>query len=371
MSSSLIIGCGALARGYITPLLLENSLSPILCLSKERWNQHQTNSLEYKISQINPDWKTTTPHVYLTKAIPCYNSDGSASNAILGYSLETNLAITSVRATNLKSIAPLLAEIINKRATKNLEENLNILLIENISLSCVELPILESEILKYLNPNNHSYFKDYISLVDTLAEVTCVANDKNLNVITDNNLDIYINKNRVKGNLPLISRQIHLENDVEPLRARKLFIQNFIDTAVAYLGAKYSYDKIHEANEDSRVSIIVEGALEEIKKALSLRYSHNHELTLSKLDDYAEKQKLRVKCPLMEDTIKRIAREPQRKLQRNERFIGPTLLAIEMGIPPFNLIECAKAAVEYWIKDILKTKGSKQYTRIDQEDICS
>ena len=352
---TLIIGFGAVARGYIAPLFKENKLDPIFCLSQERWNQYEKNSSkEYKILRIAPDWKTVTEETYnAIETIPCYNGE-NASREILQNSKNTQLILTAVGASNLPSITPLIKEIIRERAKQGTEQYLNILLIENLTLSCKEVNTLEETLMHDLG-KYYDYFKNYIGIVDTLTEITCVSK-KNLDVISDNNLDIYINKNRLKGNLPLTSCQIHLENDIEPMRARKLFIQNFIDTAAAYLGAKYDYDKIHKVMNDSRALIIIEGALEEIKKALSLKYFSHQELTTSKLEDYAEKQKLRIKCPLMEDTVERIAREPRRKLGKDERLLGAALLSVEMGIPPVNILECAKAAAEYWRRKINITK---------------
>jgi len=282
--------------------------------------------------------------------IPCYGRGSAPSEKILHYGRSVNMIMTAVGPSNLLGLSEVLAGIAIERARVGIEDALNIILIENLTVSGEEVAILKDQVMQIVESEFTQYVESHVGFVDTVIETTIMANESNLDVMADR-LDkiLYVNSNRVKGDLPNV--QIQMEADILPIRMRKLFVHNFADTAVAYLGARYGHEYIHEAVEDPRVFPTVDGAFREIRRALSLEFSNRSDMTEAALIEYINEQKARLRSTTMRDKVSRIARDPIRKLRFDDRFVGPARLAKKHGITPINLIECIKAALDYWLRE--------------------
>jgi mannitol-1-phosphate 5-dehydrogenase len=350
----LVIGFGAAARGYIAPLLRKNSLDPVFCLTRQRWEwwQNQPPTTSYYIQRVELDWQSITPELYQgLVAIPCYKSGIDPSPQILDYGKKAHVIATAVGPSNLSALSKVLAQIAIERKEAGIEDALNILLVENLSMSGEEVAILKDSVLRAAGLDCAQYIETHIGFVDTVVETTIIASRDTLDVRADR-LDkiLYINRSRVVGEIPL-DVQNQLVEDISPIRLRKMFIHNFSDTALAYLGAQYGYEYIHEALKDPRVYPVLDGALREIRKALSLEYPGRISMSEERLATYIIEQKTRMRSVTMRDKVSRIARDPLRKLQADERFWGPYKLAKKHGIDPINLRECIQAVVDYALKE--------------------
>lgn len=107
---------------------------------------------------------------------------------------------------------------------------------------------------------------------------------------------------------------------------RKFFLHNAPHAVAAYLGAKSGCSFIHEVMS-SPLGADVHKVMDEIVRAVV-------ELGLIPEEDaraYAERELQRFGCRLLHDPISRVAREPLRKLGREERLIRTTRLVLIVG----------------------------------------
>lgn len=135
----------------------------------------------------------------------------------------------------------------------------------------------------------------------------------------------------------------HFVDDLTPYIERKLFTVNTGHAATAYLGARAGFETIAEALADDTVAARVAAALEETSALLTVK----HGLDPDDLRRYRETILERFRNRALADTVRRVGRQPLRKLSRHERFIGPAAEAAERGLPTTALVAAIGAALEF------------------------
>ena len=151
------------------------------------------------------------------------------------------------------------------------------------------------------------------------------------------------------GTLHIDSGAQGLEGDIDfcdaaELRKQwlaKLYLHNTPHCIAAYLGAYLRLTYVHEVMAIPKAARIVRGAVDEMLKALKLGWDVPHEF----LDWYAEKELRRFSNVALHDPISRVAREPFRKLQLDGRLIGAALMCMKAGFIPVNIVTGIVAAV--------------------------
>ncbi|MGA1870284.1 MAG: hypothetical protein ACMUJM_17230 [bacterium] len=123
----------------------------------------------------------------------------------------------------------------------------------------------------------------------------------------------------------------------------KLFIHNAPHAIVAYLGWLKGYRYIHEAMADPCIEEVVVGSINEITDGIIGAGYATREFA----EMYKQKELSRFRNTLLFDTIKRVAREPLRKLGKDNRIsLGMRLSLFNRKIPKYTAIG-AKAALVY------------------------
>jgi mannitol-1-phosphate 5-dehydrogenase len=161
---------------------------------------------------------------------------------------------------------------------------------------------------------------------------------------------ILVTKSRLPGFTPGIRVFIEKE-DLLPFEEAKLYGHNAIHALLAYLGARKGYQKMARLKEDKAVMQIARDAfIKESGAALIKKYAHlNEELfTEAGFQAYAEDLLRRMTNPYLDDSVERAARDPQRKLSKNDRLFGAIRLVLSQGITPLNLTRGALAGLEYY-----------------------
>lgn len=123
----------------------------------------------------------------------------------------------------------------------------------------------------------------------------------------------------------------------------KLFLHNTPHCIAAFFGYFHGCKYVHEALSIKKVAILLEGVVGEILQTLKVLTNHDH----SFMEDYAAKEIRRFSNPLLFDPVSRVAREPLRKLQPEGRLIGALRMCIEAGIVPTNLTIGVASALKY------------------------
>jgi len=148
----------------------------------------------------------------------------------------------------------------------------------------------------------------------------------------------------------------------------KLFIHNAPHAIVAYLGWMKGYTYIHEAMADPDIALVVEGSIREITEGvIKAGYASPDFANM-----YKEKELRRFKNKFLFDTILRVAREPIRKLGKDNRIVLGMRIAMFNGVMPENTAIGAKAALEYdneddkevvYLKSMRESQGDLEVLR--------
>lgn len=131
--------------------------------------------------------------------------------------------------------------------------------------------------------------------------------------------------------------------DLAPYIERKLFTVNTGHAATAYLGRAAGHDGIAEALADPEVRGRVLDVLRETKEMLVRAHGFDPETQ----EAYLQKILERFSNPRITDTVRRVGRQPLRKLSRHERFIVPADRLAGFGVEPVALLDAVGALLEF------------------------
>ena len=123
----------------------------------------------------------------------------------------------------------------------------------------------------------------------------------------------------------------------------KLYIHNTPHCIAAYLGYLAGCTYLHEALAIPSIKRIVDGVIEELLYALKLVTPYDHNF----IESYAIKEVRRFSNLLLFDPIARVAREPIRKLHPSGRLMGALRLLLSTGVRPTYLVAGIVAALKY------------------------
>lgn len=127
----------------------------------------------------------------------------------------------------------------------------------------------------------------------------------------------------------------------------KLYIHNTPHCIAAYLGHLAGCTYLHEALAKVSIRRVIDGVIEELLYSLKLTTSYDHHF----IESYAEKEVRRFSNCLLFDPISRVAREPIRKLHPSGRLIGALRLLLSSGVRPTYLTIGIGAALRYLSKE--------------------
>jgi mannitol-1-phosphate 5-dehydrogenase len=123
----------------------------------------------------------------------------------------------------------------------------------------------------------------------------------------------------------------------------KLFLHNTPHCIAAYLGYLNKKVFLHEGFNNAFIVKVVEGVIEELVLALKRTTKYDHDF----LEQYADKELRRFSNLLLYDPISRVAREPLRKLEKGGRLVGALSLCLKSGVNPSFLNIGISAALNY------------------------
>jgi mannitol-1-phosphate 5-dehydrogenase len=163
-----------------------------------------------------------------------------------------------------------------------------------------------------------------------------------VNVMVEPFYEWIVDASQIKGVRPEISGVTYVEDPL-PYIERKLLTVNTGHSAIAYLGYARGRETIHAALEDKHVRAVASKALEETGLLLAHEYGFDPE----ELREYRQRVLDRFGNPRISDEVTRVARDPIRKLDRNERFVSPALRLFEIGHTPTHLAAVVGAMLRF------------------------
>lgn len=253
-----------------------------------------------------------------------------------------NQIYTSVRPDNLPEIASLIAEAILHRIRSGITQPLDVFCCENLKNAGSQL---ERLIFAGLPFQYAQQVQDHVSFNAAISDRIVSSQNRDeagrLLITADAMGDVLFDTLQIKGDFETLPPFKGLDNFPACIE-EKLYILNCGHAVCAYLGFQKGYTYIHEAMADEGINHAVVGAMLEAQRALHQKHGktlHYGSLIGDILESFSN-------AALM-DTVARVGRDPLRKLQSDDRLIGPAKLAYRYGIEPTHLIQGCAAALSF------------------------
>lgn len=342
MKTALQFGAGNIGRGFMGQLFYEAGYRICFVDAVAALVDSLKEAGAYPLRLL--DAKTRKEIEMTIDRIDAYST--GEPEKVAGEIARCDVVGTAVGVKNLAGIAPLLAEGIVRRRTES-GDPLDIYLCENM-LDAAEQ--LKGHAFALLSEEDAAWAEDHIGFVGTTVARMVpqarpeVLKENPLMVIADSYHKLPYNGKATRATPPPIEGLYPVSNfraEVE----MKLFVYNLGHAALAYLGNLKGYTYVHETMENEELKEVFSGALEETCAALMKRYPDD--ITREAIARVRADIDLRFGNPLIQDTVKRVGRDPLRKLGREDRLIGSALFCQSLGIEPRFIARVAGAALRY------------------------
>ncbi len=335
-------GAGNIGRGLMGQLLQESGFETIFVDASASLVQYLNERGSYPLRVLDAYSQTareiTIDHFY---AVPADRNDVIAE--AIG---QARLVATAVGVANLEAISPSLAAGICRRLAQGAEP-LDIYLCENMLGAAA---LLAQKVLDQLEGPARAWAAGQVGFVGTsIARIVGgagarVPQDDPLLVVADAHRDIPYDGKASRAGDPGLAGFRPVSNFQAEVE-RKIFTHNVGHAALAYLGYLRGHTYIHETFADDFVGSVFDGALDETTEALLRR----HPADLDCREHMAIRKDVRVRFgnPLLRDAIVRVAKDPMRKLGRDDRIIGAAELCRSHGVAPDHIATVCAAALCY------------------------
>ena len=334
--SCVIFGAGKIARGFIAHLLSLSDIDFIFVEKADALADLINERGQYTINILGAPEKNYV--VKNAKALK-FSQEKEITEAIA----EADVVFDAVGGKNLQEIVPFYIKGIEKKAEKG--GYLNFVTCENWKEPA---RILKEGIEAGIAPEAREYLDNYVGFTESVIMRSGIEAPKELLekdpliVNVQNYWHLPVDAARVKGSLPDIKYMEPLTGFAGFLE-RKFYTYNAANGTTSFVGALLGYKVLAEAAHDERILKILHGVYQETGKALSIKHGISLEeqmafakTSLNKLQDYT-----------IVDSIERNARDPQRKLGKDDRLVGSARMVLSCGIRPENLCTAIACAVYY------------------------
>lgn len=336
--NAVIFGAGKIARAFISHLLtlsgyritfVEKSPQLVALLrEKKKYKVHILGAPEKDIVIKNFDALTT-----------------NQTDAVAEKLSQAAVVFVSIGGPNLPQIAPLLAAGIRRCVEAGRNDPLNCILCENFFQPGAWLRQLVSD---QLSAHEQDWLRQNVGFVETMVLRSSIeptpemkAEDP-LSLKAQDMWEMPADKEAFVGPIPEILGLAPKEKFQASL-TRKLFTYNAINAVFCYFGYLKGYELLSDAANDPELIKVAEAAAREAGAALCRRFGFDPEdqrqFAAAAVAKYQKRE--------IVDPIERNARDPIRKLARNDRLVGPAMLAIEEGGNPVALARAIAAGLRY------------------------
>ena len=334
--SCVIFGAGKIARGFIAHLLSLSDIDFVFVEKADALADLINEREQYTINILGAPEKNYV--VKNAKALK-FSQEKEITEAIA----EADVVFDAVGGKNLQEIVPFYIKGIEKKAEKG--GYLNFVTCENWKEPA---RILKEGVEAGIAPEAREYLDNYVGFTESVIMRSGIEAPKELLkkdpliVNVQNYWHLPVDAARVKGSLPGNKYMEHLTGFAGFLE-RKFYTYNAANGTTSFVGALLGYKVLAEAAHDERILKLLDGVYQETGKALSIKHGISLEeqmafakTSLNKLQDYT-----------IVDSIERNARDPQRKLGKDDRLVGSARMVLSCGIRPENLCTAIACAIYY------------------------
>jgi mannitol-1-phosphate 5-dehydrogenase len=339
-------GAGNIGRSFVGQLFSRSGYEVVFVdIKKElvaELNKKRSYKLVAKRNEL-PD------EIILIENIRAIN--GYDKKAVTREMVDADLIATAVGKDALTQIVPIIAQGLQLRYEKRGKNPLDIIIAENFRNGS---DYLRRELKSYL-PREYP-FEELAGLIESsIGKMVPLMKEEDkkkdlLWIFAEPYNTLIVDKKGFKSPLPDIKDLWAVEN-IKAYVDRKLFIHNLGHSATAYLGYQHNPKMtfIYEALGVPEIYKTVQECMRQ--SAVALNRTYPQDLTLKDLQNHIDDLLFRFQNKSLGDTIFRVGRDLYRKLDKNERLIGPMLLAQRQGTPYHKIKKAFYAALDFKAKD--------------------
>jgi mannitol-1-phosphate 5-dehydrogenase len=335
---ALQFGAGKIGRGFLGQLFFESGYEAVFVDVDAYLVDELNRRGSYPIRIVGD-----TPRDINVHGVRAVN--GADTHAVVEEISTADIAATAVGVKALPAVAEPLARGLEARFQLADRPPLDIIVCENMVNAA---DFLKGKVGENLSALDKDLLETKVGFVDAsigrmVPLMTVEQREEDpLLVLVEEYCDLPVEKAAFKGPIPPIH---HLEpyDNFQAYVERKLYIHNTGHAIAAYLGYLHGHTFIWEAMGDRRVRDRVKAAVDESRDALVKRRGMNR----ADLDDHIDDLLRRFANLALGDTVFRVARDPIRKLGKDDRLVGAARAALSAGISPAHTAFGIAAAIFY------------------------
>lgn len=342
MKKAVMYGGGNIGRGFIGALLSQSGCEVTFIDVAEpvvkALQENHTYPVRYVTSEGYQD-------VWVKNVTAVNGNDAEAASDTIA---NCDIMATAVGARILKFIVPNIVAGLRKRWQKT-EAPLNIIICENLMDAN---KVLEGMLKAHLTEEECALFDKTVGLVEaSIGRMVPVQTEEMkdgepLRVCVESYGFLPVDKAAFKGEIPEIPNMVPYE-PFDFYIKRKLYVHNMGHATCAYLGNLLGLEYIYQAIAVPEIRILVQNAMLESAAALSKKYG----ASLQDLQNHITDLLYRFTNAALKDTCQRVGGDPARKLSPEDRMIGSSKTALEMGIAPAYICVGTAAGVKRFIDE--------------------
>jgi mannitol-1-phosphate 5-dehydrogenase len=328
--SVVILGAGAVGRGFIARLVAANGIMPIFVEANVRLARRLNEVDGYVVHVTGAEQKQSRVSGYRVLT----TGQGGQISRVLSRCL---FMATAVGGQNLETVARVVASGLADAANKR-DKPLNILLCENWP----DAEKLLAEALRKAGCREESF-----ACVRCCVERMVRGGENELDLIAESGQPFYVDRRAWKGqhgdDVCGIKGFTFCDN-IEAIYARKLFTSNAGGAALAYLGHLSGCHFLYEALRISEIRKNLTDLLNVAKQCLIESFDLDRADLERHLDELMSR---RFPDRNLADTVRRVARNPLRKLGSQERLAGLVHLLRRHDFPTESVSRVIGSALCY------------------------
>lgn len=347
----MIIGAGASGRGHLGQLLFEEGFDNLVFVDKNESLVNQLNlNHRYDVRLLKPGQASERIcEVTGIKAIYRYDE-----KAVIDEFLKCDIILTSVIAENLSDVSQVIAKAVQLKFALNDTKYVNIICCENLDNASsyfkqlVQEKLLEDEL---------AFAKKFVAFPDAMiSRVVPIPKGNLLKIVAEEYNEWTVNKNAIIGTRFDIS-SVNLIDNLPARLERKLWIHNGGHAALAYTANLKRIQYIHEALADSQTTALALAVLDELGNCII----HKHGFKEADVREYQADLGKRGAIAEMKDDVRRVIRDPIRKLGRRDRLVAPAIYAFQNKLPSNSIIQAIVNATFYESADDSESMQMTQF----------
>ena len=342
MKKAVMYGGGNIGRGFIGALLSQSGYQVTFIDVAEAVVTALQEKNTYPVRYVTSDGHED---VWIENVTAVNGNDTeSASDAIAN----CDIMATAVGARILKFIVPNIVAGLRKRWAKT-DAPLNIIICENLMDAN---KVLEGMLKEQLTAEECALFDKTVGLVEaSIGRMVPVQTDamkagEPLRVCVERYGFLPVDKAAFQGEIPDITNMVPCE-PFDFYIKRKLYVHNMGHATCAYLGDLLGLEYIYQAIAVPEIRILVQNAMLESAAALAKMYDK----PLQDLLDHITDLLYRFTNAALGDTCQRVGGDPARKLSPEDRLIGASKTAMEMGVAPAYISIGTAAGLKRYIAE--------------------